>query len=201
MSLKAAQMDAPLPVSPKDSRTTSLQQHVAFWDRDNDGIIYPSDVYTGFRELGFSVLFSLFALLIPIVFSFPTTLKDSWVPDPRFPINLRQIASARHSSGTGAFDHNGHLDTDKFDTMFSQIDKSGSGDLSFGEMWSLGRENRHITNPVGYVLFFVKIWTAWLLLQKGGLVQEEDFRQCYDGTLFWRIRNKRRAEKRMGLVP
>lgn len=46
---------------------TVLQQHVLFWDKDADG-----QIYTGFRELGFNIIFSLlaaghhpFGLLIP----------------------------------------------------------------------------------------------------------------------------------------
>lgn len=34
--------------------------------------------------------------------------------------------------------------------------------------------------------------TTWLLLQKGGRVQKEDLRQCYEGSLFWRLAQERR---------
>ncbi len=64
-----------------------LQQHVLFWDRDGDGVIWPQDVFHGFRDLGFSVVFSCIAvLLMNLSFSYPTRLGRSWIPDPRFRI-------------------------------------------------------------------------------------------------------------------
>jgi hypothetical protein len=61
---------------------TPLQQHILFWDRDADGQIYPQDTYAGFRELGFSVFFSLLAaVLINGSLSYPTRLAVSWWPD------------------------------------------------------------------------------------------------------------------------
>lgn len=50
-----------------------LQQHVIFWDRDNDGVIWPTDTFIGFRDLGFNLLFCLIAaLVINGSFSYPT---------------------------------------------------------------------------------------------------------------------------------
>jgi hypothetical protein len=45
---------------------TALQQHVLFWGRDGDNIISPHHVYNGFREIGFSIPFSITSLLIPV---------------------------------------------------------------------------------------------------------------------------------------
>jgi hypothetical protein len=36
----------------KVKRQTVLEQHVNYWDRDNDGQIWPMDTFRGFRELG-----------------------------------------------------------------------------------------------------------------------------------------------------
>lgn len=75
-----------------------LQQHVLFWDRDADGLIYPWDTYRGFRDLGFSVLFSLLAMvIINANFSYPTRLSVSWWPDPWFRVYVGGIHKAKVS--------------------------------------------------------------------------------------------------------
>jgi hypothetical protein len=75
---------------------TVLQQHVLFWDRDGDGLIYPYDTYIGFRELGFNILFSILAMLIINVnFSYPTRLAVSYIPDPRFRVYVHSIHKAK----------------------------------------------------------------------------------------------------------
>jgi hypothetical protein len=77
---------------------TVLQQHVLFWDRDADGQIYPRDTYVGFRDLGFSILFSLFAVvIINVNFSYPTRLAVSWLPDPLFRVYVGGIHKAKVS--------------------------------------------------------------------------------------------------------
>lgn len=78
-----------------------LQQHVAFWDRDGDGEIYPWDTYVGFRELGFNLVFSMVAMaIIHLGFSYPTRLGYSWIPDPWFRVYVGTIhkAKVRHMS-------------------------------------------------------------------------------------------------------
>lgn len=75
-----------------------LQQHVAFWDRDGDGQIYPWNTYTGFRELGFNIIFSLFAMvIINGGFAYPTRLGYSFIPDPWFRIYVNTIHKAKVS--------------------------------------------------------------------------------------------------------
>lgn len=78
-----------------------LQQHVLFWDRDNDGVIWPWNTYTGFRDLGFNILFSLFAVLvINLNFSYPTRLAHSYLPDPFFGVYVSSIHKAKVWLGT-----------------------------------------------------------------------------------------------------
>ena len=78
-----------------------LQQHVLFWDRDNDGVIWPWNTYTGFRDLGFNILFSLLAvLIINLNFSYPTRLAHSYIPDPFFRVYVSSIHKAKVRLGT-----------------------------------------------------------------------------------------------------
>ena len=77
-------------------KLSPLQRHVQFWDRDSDGVIWPLDVYRGFRQLGFGLFFSIGSLLIPIFFSYPTRLGHSWIPDPMFRIYVNDINKAKH---------------------------------------------------------------------------------------------------------
>lgn len=166
---------------------TALQQHVLFWDGDNDGVIYPLDVYNGFRRLGFSIIFSLGSLLIPLFFSYATSIAHSWIPDPRYRIYVSSIHKAKHGSDTGIYDVDGHFDAARFDVMFARYDTTRSGGLSAHELWTMWKKNRCAADPAGWSFSFMEMWTTWLLLQEDGRVWKDDLRACYDGTLFWRV--------------
>lgn len=176
--------------NPDLNNPTALQQHVLFWDPNHDNIITPNDVYTGFRSLGFSVIFSLGSLLIPLFFSYPTRLAHSYLPDPYFRIYIDSIHKAKHGSDTGIYDSDGHLRAPLFDEMFAKFDGSGTGSLNVSELFALMKKNRVAADPAGWSFAFMEWWTTWLLLQQDGRVWKDDLRQCYDGSLFWRIKEK-----------
>ncbi|GAB1317057.1 hypothetical protein MFIFM68171_07267 [Madurella fahalii] len=175
---------------------TVLQQHILFWDRDNDGQIYPWDTYIGFRDLGFSVLFSLLAMLIINVnFSYPTRLATSYLPDPWFRVYVGGIHKAKHGSDSGTYDKEGRFVPQMFEDMFSKWDTNGFGSLSATELWNMIKGNRLAADPFGWGAAFFEFGTTWLLLQKDGRVSKEDLRRTYDGTIFWKIKEARETGK------
>lgn len=90
------------------SRQTVLQQHCAFWDRDEDGVIWPLDTYNGFRDLGFNVFLSFLAIfIIHSGFSYPSVFKTSWLPDPLFRVYLNGMDKCKHGSDSGTYDSRG----------------------------------------------------------------------------------------------
>ncbi|KAJ9373944.1 hypothetical protein DTO282E5_1300 [Paecilomyces variotii] len=182
--------------SPKDSHKyedyTLLQQHVLFWDRDNDGQITPIDTYIGFRELGFNIIFSVLAVLvINLNFSYPTRLAYSWFPDPFFRVYVPSIHKAKHGSDSGAIDNEGHFVSQAFENIFAKYDRENRGCLSLADIFRMMKGQRVAADPFGWGAAFFEWGTTWLLLQKGGMVYKEDLRQVYDGSLFWKIRDKR----------
>lgn len=79
--------------------------------------------------------------------------------------------------------------------MFDKLDTTGTGSLGVKDLLRLISRNRVAADPAGWSFAFMEWWTTWLLLQKKGRVWKEDLRQAYDGTLFWRIRDKHMEEK------
>eukprot|EP00879_Flechtneria_rotunda_P028503 GHRR01030626.1.p1 GENE.GHRR01030626.1~~GHRR01030626.1.p1 ORF type:complete len:149 (-),score=21.49 GHRR01030626.1:195-641(-) len=80
---------------------TVMQQHADFFDRDQDGVIWPWDTYIGFRRLGFGRVIS--TLAVPFIhgsFSYPSC--PTILPDPFFRIYLKNFHRCKHGSDSGA---------------------------------------------------------------------------------------------------
>ncbi|RHZ46520.1 caleosin family protein [Aspergillus thermomutatus] len=172
---------------------TPLQQHVLFWDRDRDGQIFPLDTYTGFRELGFNILFSLLAMLIiNLNFSYPTRLAHSVVPDLWCRVYVDSIYKAKHGSDSGTYDAEGRFVPQHFEDLFAKYDGDEDGALTLGELFEMMRGNRCAGDPFGWGAAFFEWGTTWLLIQRDGRVHKEDLRGIYDGSIFWKIREERK---------
>ncbi|CAP78963.1 Pc03g00010, partial [Penicillium rubens Wisconsin 54-1255] len=171
-----------------------LQQHILFWDRDRDGMIFPWDTYNGFRELGFNVIFSIIAtFIINVNFSYPTHMAYSWFPDPWFRVHITSIHKAKHGSDSGIYDPEGRFIPQLFEDLFSKWDKDGDGALTLRELFQLMHGHRCAADPFGWGAAFFEWGTTWILIQKDNKVNREDLRAVYDGSLFWKVREARKT--------
>ncbi|KAK3950627.1 Caleosin related protein-domain-containing protein [Pseudoneurospora amorphoporcata] len=168
-----------------------LQQHVMFFDRDRDGQIWPQDVFTGFYELGFNAFFCLLATIVIVFgFSYPTRLAFSYFPDPFFRVYVPSIHKAKHGSDSGVYDTEGRFVPQAFEDLFSEFDKGNKAALSARELWNIVSAKRLAADPFGWSSAIFEFGLVWLLLvQKDGLVDKEDLRRVYDGSIFFKVRD------------
>jgi hypothetical protein len=101
------------------SKRTALQRHCDFWDADHDGLIYPTDIYTGFRKLGFNIALCLWAAVTMALCSSYST-QANWLPHPLFAINVDKIHRSRHGSTTATYDLDAEIDVHRFDSIFTK---------------------------------------------------------------------------------
>ncbi|KAL4437268.1 hypothetical protein ABPG75_004407 [Micractinium tetrahymenae] len=169
---------------------TVMQQHIAFWDRDNDGILWPSDTYVGFRKLGFNVLLS--AIAVPVIHgTFSWWTCPSWVPDPAMRIFIKNIHRGKHGSDSEVYDTEGRFVPQKFEEIFSKYDHGNKGGLLLSEVNEMVRGNRNIMDPVGWTAGWLEWNTSYYLIAKetprGRLLLKDDMRAILDGSIFFSL--------------
>ncbi|CAN9209354.1 unnamed protein product [Alternaria alternata] len=123
------------PEGAKDTRRSALRRHCDFWDADQDGVIYPWDIFIGFRKLGFNIALCLWAAVTMAACSSYSTQK-SFLPHPLFAIYLDNVNRNRHGSTTGAYDLDAELDTRRFDAIFEKYAK-GKDYLTWRTMYDV----------------------------------------------------------------
>ena len=179
-------------MSTRDGQT-ALQGHVAFFDRDNDGIITLTDTYRGFRRLTYNRLLSfLSAIVIHLAFSYPTRLGFTFSPDPFFRLWVKYMHKAEHGSHSGIYDTTGQLDNDVFEKIMDRYgwaNRNGQRYLTGSAVINLTKGQRLAYDPFGWIAAILEWSVLWILCFDASIhgIWEEDIRAQYDGSGFWKI--------------
>ncbi|KAF5742237.1 peroxygenase [Tripterygium wilfordii] len=136
----------------KHNGMSVLQQHAAFFDQDNDGVIFLSEMFRGFRAIGFNVFASLFfTILIHGTMSYAT---------------LPNIHKVKHGSDFGTYDTEGRFIPANLENIFSKYAHTAPDKLTFGELWNMTQANRNAFDFFGWIASKLE-WGVLYLLARG----------------------------------
>jgi len=147
---------------------SALQQHVAFFDRNKDGMIYPWETYQAVINMALSY-----------------TTSHSLIPSLLFPIYVDNIQKGKHGSDSEVYDSEGGFDSAKFDAIFSKYACTYSDKLTYSELQAMLKGNRDVNDISGWIAARIE-WSFLYKLAKSkeGFLEKDGIRGLYDGSLF-----------------
>ncbi|CAI9268812.1 unnamed protein product [Lactuca saligna] len=162
-----------------------LQQHVAFFDQDNNGIVYPWETYTGLRAIGFNVLVSLvLGLGFNLIFSYVSL--PGYIPNLLLPIHIANIHKGKHPSDSGTYDTEG-----------SKYGKTAPDKLTLRELWNMTQGNHVAFDIVGWILNKFEWGLVYIIAKdEGGYLSKEAMRGLFDGSLFEKLAKTKAAKEK-----
>ncbi|XP_031381340.1 probable peroxygenase 4 isoform X2 [Punica granatum] len=171
----------------------ALEKHVAFFDRNHDGLVYPWETYEGFRAIGCGIpLSAISAILINLALSHKT--RPGKFPSLLFPIEVANIHKAKHGSDSGVYDSKGRFVPEKFEAIFRRHARTHPDALTSDELLEMLRSNREPKDYKGWVAS----WSEWQVLyylckDNKGLLPKGTIHGVYDGSLFERMAKERES--------
>ncbi|KAI4331846.1 hypothetical protein L6164_016800 [Bauhinia variegata] len=186
--MRAIGEDKPIPLD-----ENVLQKHVAFFDKNKDGVIYPWETYQGLRKIGCDIFLS-FAAAISINLVLSLSTRPGKFPSPLMPIEVKNIQLGKHGSDTGVYAKEGRFVPSKFEEIFCKHAKTHPNALTSHELNEMLKSNREPKDLKGWIFSLGE----WRLLysvgkDKNGLLQKETVRGVYDGSLFERLEAERKT--------
>ncbi|XP_008803896.1 probable peroxygenase 5 [Phoenix dactylifera] len=174
---------------------TALQKHVAFFDRNKDGVIYPWETFQGFRAIGCGVALSTVSAVLINGFIGPKT-RPGKVPSPLLPIYVKNIHKGKHGSDSGVYDSEGRFVPEKFEQIFKKHARTNPNALTSKELKEMLQTNRTPKDCMGRIAS----WTEWKILftlckDKDGLLHKDTTRAVYDGSLFLEMEKARESSQ------
>ncbi|MFS7960031.1 putative plant seed peroxygenase [Helianthus anomalus] len=143
----------------KHHNMSVLQQHVSFFDQDDNGIIFPWETFKG--------------------------KLCTWLPSPFFPIYIENIHRAKHGSDSSTYDTEGRFIPANLENMFSKYALTVPDKLTFKELWHMTDSTRNAFDFFGWTASKLE-WGVLYTLAKDsdGFLSKESVRRCFDGSLF-----------------
>nr|XP_043624326.1 probable peroxygenase 4 [Erigeron canadensis] len=178
-----------------DSEENVLRKHVEFFDRNNDGVIYPWETFQGFRAIGSGIVLSSVAALFINMGLSGKTRPGKKLPNLLFPIEIQNINMAKHGSDSGVYDSHGRFVTAKFEEIFRKHARTNKDGLTSEELDEFVKGNREPKDYGGWIggLSEWKI-LYYLAKDKDGLLKKETIRSVYDGSLFQKMAEEQKIK-------
>ncbi|XP_074274924.1 putative peroxygenase 4 isoform X2 [Silene latifolia] len=173
-----------------------LAKHVTFFDRNHDGVVYPWETFQGFRAIGAGLALSTVAgLIINMGLSHKT--RPGKFPNLLFPIEIKNIAKAKHGSDSGVYDTEGRFVQSKFEAIFSKHAHSNGNALTSNELGEMLKANRQPKDFAGWFGSYIE-WKIlfYLCKNKNGVLEKDTVRAVYDGSLFEKMEMEKNASKK-----
>lgn len=170
-----------------------LAKHVAFFDRNKDGVVYPSETFKGFRAIGAGLGLSTIAAIV-INMGLSGKTRPGKCPSLLFPIEIKNIAKAKHGSDSGVYDTEGRFVPAKFEEIFSKHARTNANYLTAKELNEMLKANREPKDYGGWFASYIE-WKIlfYLCKNKDGVLLQDTIRAVYDGSLFEKMEKERQS--------